>query len=114
MLSPLLRDKPPYLFSPLHISGCVFWGPPRRITGVADGAPVTTMLDYSGQGNDVTQATAAAKPTLSAAGIGGRPALSFDAVDDYISRDSTAAGLATPITRLPMLRKKPSNKSLVV
>jgi len=63
---------------------------------------VVTWYDQSGNGREVTQATAAAQPKIVSAGAlvtnGGKPAVSFDGVDDCLVNSSPvlfAAGVAT-------------------
>ena len=50
----------------------------------SDGAPVSVWEDNSGAGPDAT-ASGSSRPTLVASGIGGRPAVRFDGVDDFLS-----------------------------
>ena len=52
----------------------------------AVGQPVGKMLDKSGRGNHATQANASNKPILQS--IGGKLALVFDGVDDFLSTAS--------------------------
>lgn len=51
---------------------------------VSDGDVVGEWQDQSGNGNDVTQATGTAKPTLQTAELNGRPVLRFDGSNDYL------------------------------
>jgi len=63
---------------------------------VADGGAVASWPDLSGNGRDLVQATAAFQPTMRSAvpALGGRRAVEFDGVDDYIR--GPAAVLAQP------------------
>jgi hypothetical protein len=54
------------------------------MTGLSDGDPVALWRDLSGHGRDATQATTAARPAYSTAGIGGRPSVRFDGADDFL------------------------------
>lgn len=47
--------------------------------------PIDTVADLSGNGNDATQGTFVQMPIYRSAGIGGKPALLFDGVDDWFS-----------------------------
>lgn len=55
---------------------------------------VTTWYDQSGNGNDATQATAASQPQIVSSGSvileNGKPAVSFDGLDDYLLNGITA------------------------
>ena len=52
----------PLPFTPRSLSGLKLWLAADRIAGLSDGDPVTTWSDLSGQGNNATQGTGAAKP----------------------------------------------------
>ncbi len=71
------------------------------VSGVAnaDGDPVATWLDLSGNGRNVTQATAGSRPLLKTGvnGKNGLPIVKFDGTDDFLSR--VASGL--PIQTSP-------------
>lgn len=60
---------------------------------------VKTWYDQSGNGRNVSQATASRQPALITAGvvetIGGKPVLRFDAADDILTADSAGAWDAT-------------------
>lgn len=68
---------------PKEISGLTLWFAADRLTGFNDGDAVTTWPDLSGNGYDVTQATAANKPLYKTGIFKGRPALLFDGSNDY-------------------------------
>src|SRR3990167_7083874 len=61
------------------------------VAGVSE--RVTQWNDLSGNGNHASQATQINKPSLLRTGLGGRPALSFDGVDDGMT---TALALTVP------------------
>jgi hypothetical protein len=87
-------------FAPNRISGCVFWiradqglyQDTGKVTpAVSDTDPVALWEDLSGNGYDVSQATAAKRPILKKSVINGQDAVRFDAVDDFLDRASTPA-----------------------
>lgn len=47
--------------------------------------PVTTWADISGNGNDLSQATASRQPTFRTSQINGLPAVQFDGTNDFLS-----------------------------
>jgi len=53
---------------------------------VNDNDAVTTMVDLSGNGRDVTQADAAKKPTLKLNTLNGHPTILFDGTSDWLGR----------------------------
>jgi len=68
-------------------------------TTQTDSAFATTWYDQSGSGFDATQATSTAQPLLIRAGVtnteNGKPALSFDGVDDvFVVTDDISSGLS--------------------
>jgi hypothetical protein len=71
-------------FTPSILPDLKLWLAADRISGLVDGDPVTTWADLSGQGNNATQGTGAAKPTYKTNIVNGRPALLFDGVDDFL------------------------------
>lgn len=81
-------------FSPLDLSP-VLWLAASAITGLADGAAVTTWADGSGNGNNATQATADNKPTYQTAEINGHPVVRFDGTNDLLATGSFT--LAQPV-----------------
>ena len=78
----------PASFLPTDISGMQLWLRADKITGLSDGDSVTTWLDESGQSNDVTQATAANKPTWQTNEINGLAVVRFDGTDDHLVQAS--------------------------
>jgi len=56
----------------------------------ADGAPVAFWQDCSGLGIDVTQPTAARRPTLHLGQLNGHPVVRFDGADDSLATTTTA------------------------
>lgn len=78
-------------FSPSDIAGLQLWLKADAITGLNDGDAVTTWSDSSGQGNDVTQATAGNKPTYQTNELNGKPIVRFDGTDDFLMDTSLDA-----------------------
>ncbi len=77
---------------PTDINGCILWL--KSNTGIThDGNPayrVSSWADQSGNGNDATQTTNAAKPVYTTGELNGYPALIFDAVDDLLTTPAFA------------------------
>lgn len=96
------------VFDPSKLSGLVMWvktdaGLFQESTfatpAVADADPVGGWRDQSGQGNDLTQATAGSRPTLKVNIQNGRPVLRFLAATlQYM--DTTAFTLSQPTTAI--------------
>lgn len=80
--------------TPRQFLGLKLWLDASTISGLVDSDPVTTWTDLSGNGNDATQSTAAAKPTYKTNIINGRPVVRFDGVDDYLSSTGVVSGFA--------------------
>jgi len=70
--------------APEVMSSAILWLDASQITGVADGALVSSWPDRSGNGFDAFQLTATKQPTYTASSIGGQPALSFDGANDIL------------------------------
>ena len=87
---------------PTDISGAVLWLDASDVDGdgtfggtfVSGGT--ATWADKSGQGHDVTQATADKHPTLGANWLNSRPLMSFDGVDDYLYRNDALGFTGNP------------------
>lgn len=62
----------------------VFQDPGLGTPALAAGDPVGGWRDQSGRGHHALQAAAASRPTLAPDAAGGRPALRFDGVDDWM------------------------------
>jgi hypothetical protein len=56
----------------------------RFITGLADGDPVSTWSDRSGNGNDASQSNATKRPTLKTKETGGQSVVRFDGSNDFL------------------------------
>jgi hypothetical protein len=84
-------------FSPAKISNLVGWWPAYGITGLSDDDVVGTFPDQSGNGRNLTQATAAKKPLYKTNVKNGYPTVRFDGSDDYL-QGAFGATIAQPIT----------------
>lgn len=72
------------IVQPSAVTGLVAWYKADALTGLTDGAPVSSWTDSSGTGRHITQATGAAQPTYIANGVNYLPVVRFDGVDDYL------------------------------
>ncbi len=81
----LLRTRGAPEFSPLDLSGLVFWLRGDDVTHSSNA--VSSWNDKSGNGNHFTQGTAGNKPTYSAsiASLNNQPGLTFDGSDDFLA-----------------------------
>jgi hypothetical protein len=88
-------------FVPTQIAGLQLWlkggAGTFQDTGlttaaVADGDPVGGWQDQSGQGNNATQGTAAAKGTLKLNVLNGKAVVRGDGVDDYLTHAALTLG----------------------
>ena len=81
-------------FRPSDIAGLVLWLRAEDISGLSDGDPVVTWSDQSTQSNDVTQGTAAKRPTFRTSVVNGKAIVRFDGTDDVLV-NSSPSGLVT-------------------
>lgn len=88
--------------TPGELSGLELWLRADSISGLDDGDPVETWTDESGEGNDVTQGTAAKRPLYKTNVQNGLPVVRFDGSDDYLQRGFT---LAQPYTRISAFKQ---------
>lgn len=70
-------------FSPSSISGLQLWLKADAITGLSDGAPVSTWEDSSGNSRDATQ-SGSSRPTYKTSIVNGLPVLRFDGTSSYM------------------------------
>lgn len=68
-------------FDPLSLGPAAWWKQ-DTLSALSDGDPVGTWVDSSGNGRDLTQATAGKKPTYKTAIVNGLAVVRFDGVDD--------------------------------
>lgn len=69
------------------------WLKADAITGLADGDPVATWPDSSGNGNHATQGTAGSRPLYKVNVVNGLPAVLFDGSDDYLATSTLLSAL---------------------
>jgi hypothetical protein len=67
-------------FSPTDITGCELWCAAYKLTGLADGDPVSTFTDQSGTGDAAS--TGSNRPTYKTGIVNGLPVCRFDGSDD--------------------------------
>lgn len=70
-------------FTPLSIAGCQCWFDASQLTGLNDGDAIATWTDASGNGRNLTQATATAKPTYRTTSV------QFDGNSDYMQMSAS-------------------------
>ncbi len=75
----------PKLWRPTEITTALWLDAEDTSTITLNGATVSQWADKSGSGRNATQATAANQPAYNAALLGGKPALTFDGVNDLMS-----------------------------
>lgn len=76
------------LFRPVDLAGCVLWlRADQQVVQDANGL-VSAWGDLSGQGNNVTQATAGSRPGYAFTGPGGKPVLTFSTANTLLTRSS--------------------------
>lgn len=97
LLMPGLMPGKKGAFTPLKLPLLRIWLDASQITGLADGADVTTWLDMSGNGRNFTQAVAGAKPHYTLNILNGKPVVRFDGIDDILS-DSLNPIMAEPVS----------------
>ena len=72
-------------FNPMSVSGMAAWWAARLETGFANNDPVGTVVDQTGNGLTLTQATASKKPLFLTGQKNGQPAFAADGVDDFFT-----------------------------
>ena len=80
--------------SPARIPGLVAWYDAAYLN-LADGDPVGTFPDLSGNGSDMTRDTTSQKPIF-VANFNGAPAVYFDGVDDYMQDELDSNLMGVP------------------
>lgn len=79
-------------FLPTDLSGLVLWLRADTIADRLDGDTVQTWKDESGQGNHMTQATAAKRPIYKTGIVNGKPVVRFDGADDVLAAGDVIEG----------------------
>lgn len=78
----------------------VYWANDPSWTNPGDGNPVSSWRDASGNADDMSQGTAASRPTFrsTVAALNNRSAIEFDGVDDFVNGGSAEANHAQPVS----------------
>jgi hypothetical protein len=79
------------------------WYDTQEQAGYAQGNAVTSMTDFGGQGNTVSQGTAGNQPTWQAAVINGHPAVRHDGDTDMLERATFTGGASAQPNTLVMV-----------
>lgn len=85
-------DLPATSALPNTITGLQLWLKADAIVGLSDGDPIGTWSDFSGNGNDATQASGSLKPTYKTSIINGLPVARFDSSDDAMATALSISG----------------------
>jgi hypothetical protein len=72
-------------FSPSSLPGLAVWFDASQLTGLADGDPVASWTDLSGNARHAAQATSTKRPTYKTNIQNGKPVIRFDGVDDFLA-----------------------------
>jgi hypothetical protein len=96
-------------WTPATPAGLLAWYKADAITGLSDGDPIGTWPDSSGNGRDLTQATAAAKPTYKTNRQNGLPGVLTDTVDDAIRYAVGTAFITGTTLTLAIVHKRHSH-----
>jgi len=72
-------------FTPTSIAGLQAWWDASQLTGLADGDPVATWTDMTGNGRHAAQGTAGQQPAYRAGFLNSLPVLQFDGVNDRMT-----------------------------
>jgi hypothetical protein len=78
--------------------------------GLSNGAGVSSFEDVSLNGNTFTQTNSSNQPVYTTSGLNGLPVVTFDGVNDYMSRGATS-GLETSAITVFVVYKKASLKA---
>lgn len=99
---------------PRSIPGLAVWLAADRLVGLADGDPVASWLDASGQANHFAQATGGSKPTYKSGILSGKPVVRFDGTADFMSCADSASYKADKLTVFVVVKRTGSNADNVV
>lgn len=80
----------PKLWRPTEIATALWLDAEDTSTITLNGSTVSQWADKSGNGRNVSQATAASQPAYSASNLNGKPGLVFDGSNDILGAGSTA------------------------
>ena len=73
----------------LPVAGATLWLDASQITGLSDGAAISTWTDATGNGRNATQETASARPTYKTNIVNGKPVARFDGGDVLVIANTT-------------------------
>jgi len=79
-------------WTPAQLSTALWLDAADASTITLNGSTVSEWMDKSGNARHATQATAANQPTYTLNGLGGKPVLTFDGVNDFLSTPSFLLG----------------------
>lgn len=96
-------------FTPLELAPHA-WYDTSQLAG-ANGDAVATLPDLSGNGRNLTQATAAKRPTIADASIGGRRSLRFTAANAQSMASAAFAAVAGGLTVLAVAKHAQATRS---
>jgi len=82
----------PKLWRPTEIQTSLWLDAEDSTTITLNGTTVSQWNDKSGNGINVSQATATSQPAYSATGLNGKPVIEFDGIDDVLSIGETNLG----------------------
>lgn len=90
---PFVQPPAANLWTPAQIPSLLAWHDASDLTTITEsGGLVSQWDDKSGNNYHISQATGSLQPTLVTNQFGGKAAIQFDGVDDYLT--TTAAGIA--------------------
>jgi hypothetical protein len=92
-------------FAPASVSGYVADYDPSLITGLADGDPIPSCPDGSGNSRTASQATSSKRPSYKTGIFNGRPAMRFDGVDDYLLYDAGSSFYTSNVASFYIVHK---------
>ncbi|MFY2560955.1 LamG-like jellyroll fold domain-containing protein [Corallococcus terminator] len=93
-------------------TGLRLWLSASQLTH-AEGAPLASWADISGQGLHAVQATVGQQPVVRYAAIGGRTALEFDGVDDRLDLTTNLFAGNTPLTVFAVIQTNDTQAHVV-
>ena len=98
-----------------QLTNCYAWFKPESLaSSYANGDPISSWADSSGNGRDVSQATSANQPLAFANAINGYMAADFDGINDFLSSASYTQSGDVAVTAVLNIDSFPSNATSVV
>lgn len=79
-------------WKPLALPGLDFWYDASQITGLSDGAEITSWPDLSGNSNHATNASSASGPTYKTSILNGKPVARFNGTSNYLTLGTNYTG----------------------